>query len=76
MRTAHITLAVALALVFVPLGLAKIATVPFMRQAAAHLDMSPGLYRIIGTLEVRRRAARRPGSGMSSQSCAARPGRS
>ncbi|MCD7442797.1 DoxX family protein [Streptomyces lincolnensis] len=52
MRTAHIALAVALALVFLPLGLAKIATVPFMRQAAAHLDMSLGLYRIIGTLEV------------------------
>ncbi|MEU0413406.1 DoxX family protein [Streptomyces griseorubiginosus] len=52
MTTAHVTLAVALALVFLPLGLAKIAAVPFMRQAAAHLDMSPGLYRIIGTLEV------------------------
>ncbi|MYS91641.1 MULTISPECIES: DoxX family protein [Streptomyces] len=52
MTTAHTTLAVALALVFLPLGLAKIATVPFMRQAAAHLDMSPGLYRVIGTLEV------------------------
>ncbi|MDN0198963.1 DoxX family protein [Streptomyces sp. S.PNR 29] len=52
MTTAHTTLAVALALVFLPLGLAKIAAVPFMRQAAAHLDMSPGLYRVIGTLEV------------------------
>lgn len=52
MTTAHTILAVALALVFLPLGLAKIAAVPFTRQAAAHLDMSPGLYRIIGTLEV------------------------
>ncbi|MFI7301434.1 DoxX family protein [Streptomyces sp. NPDC050121] len=25
---------------------------PFMRQAAAHLDMSPGLYRVVGALEV------------------------
>ncbi|WP_053850006.1 DoxX family protein [Streptomyces sp. NRRL B-24085] len=52
MTTAHVTLAVALALVFLPLGLAKIVAVPFMRQAAAHLDMSTGLYRVIGTLEV------------------------
>ncbi|MPY56017.1 DoxX family protein [Streptomyces spongiae] len=52
MTTAHSTLAVALSLVLFPLGLAKIAAVPFMRQAAAHLGMSPGLYRVIGTLEV------------------------
>ena len=52
MTAAHVSLAVALALVFLPLGLAKIAAVPFMRQAAAHLDMSPGLYRVIGALEV------------------------
>ncbi|MFF4691890.1 DoxX family protein [Streptomyces sp. NPDC001307] len=52
MTTARITLAVALALVFLPLGLTKIAAVPFMRQAAAHLGMTTGLYRIVGTLEV------------------------
>ena len=52
MTTAQITLAVTLSVVFLPLGLAKIAAVPFMRQAAAHLGMSPGLYRVIGTLEV------------------------
>ncbi|MBC2907898.1 DoxX family protein [Streptomyces cupreus] len=52
MTTAQTTLAVALSLVFLPLGLAKIAAVPFMRQAAAHLGMSPDLYRVIGTLEV------------------------
>lgn len=34
-----------------PLGLAKIAALPFMRQAAAHLGMSPGHYRVIGMLE-------------------------
>ncbi|MQY40506.1 hypothetical protein SRB17_85390 [Streptomyces sp. RB17] len=49
MITAHITLAVALALVFVPLDLAKIAAVPFMRRAAVHLGMTTGLYRIVGT---------------------------
>lgn len=52
MTTAQIALAVVLSLVFLPLGLAKIAAVAFMRQAAAHLGMSPGLYRVIGTLEV------------------------
>lgn len=52
MTTTHTTLAVALSLIFLPLGLAKIAAVPFMRRAAAHLGMSPGLYRVIGTLEV------------------------
>ncbi|WNZ13683.1 DoxX family protein [Streptomyces sp. 11x1] len=52
MTTAHTTLAIVLTLVFLPLGLAKIAAVPFMRQAAAHLGMSAGLYRVIGTLEV------------------------
>ncbi|WP_215453869.1 DoxX family protein [Streptomyces sp. ATCC 21386] len=52
MTTTHTILAVALSLVFLPLGLAKTAAVPFMRQAAAHLGMSPGLYRVIGALEV------------------------
>ncbi|MGW3115846.1 DoxX family protein [Streptomyces sp. NPDC001107] len=45
-------LAVALSLVFLPLGLAKLAAVPFMRQAAAHLGMSVRLYRLVGALEV------------------------
>ncbi|AJT62440.1 hypothetical protein T261_0751 [Streptomyces lydicus] len=52
MKTAQITLAIVLTLVCLPLGAAKIAAVPFMRQAAAHLGMSPGLYRVVGTLEV------------------------
>ncbi|MFE7644258.1 DoxX family protein [Streptomyces phaeoluteigriseus] len=52
MRTAQVVIAVVLALVFVPLGSAKIAAVPVMRQAAAHLGRSPGLYRVVGTLEV------------------------
>ncbi|MCX5425551.1 hypothetical protein [Streptomyces sp. NBC_00078] len=46
MNTAQTILAVVLSLVFLPLGLAKIAAVPFMRQAAAHLGMSPNLYRV------------------------------
>ncbi|MEU0949506.1 DoxX family protein [Streptomyces canus] len=45
-------LAVALSLVFLPLGLAKLAAVPSMRQAAAHLGMSVRLYRVVGALEV------------------------
>jgi hypothetical protein len=45
-------LAVALSLVFLPLGPAKLASAPFMRQAAAHLGMSVRLYRAIGALEV------------------------
>ncbi|KOV95419.1 invasion protein [Streptomyces sp. NRRL B-1140] len=52
MTTAQTILAVALSLVFLPLGLAKVAAVPFMREAAAHVGMSTGLYRIIGTLEL------------------------
>jgi uncharacterized membrane protein YphA (DoxX/SURF4 family) len=51
MTTAQTILAVALSLIFLPLGLAKIAALPFMRQAAAHLGMSQGLYRVIGALE-------------------------
>ncbi|MFE3032466.1 DoxX family protein [Streptomyces canus] len=45
-------LAVALSLVLLPLGLAKLAAVPVMRQAAAHLGMSVRLYRVVGALEV------------------------
>ncbi|MFI6438033.1 DoxX family protein [Streptomyces sp. NPDC050759] len=52
MRTAQIVTAVVLALVFLPLGVAKIAAVPVMRQAAAHLDRSQGLYCVVGILEV------------------------
>ncbi|WP_369148652.1 DoxX family protein [Streptomyces sp. R44] len=52
MTAAQIALAVVLTLVFLPLGAAKIAAVPFMRQAAAHLGMSPGLYRVVGALEM------------------------
>lgn len=45
-------LAMVLCLVFLPLGLAKIAGVPVTRQAAAHLGMSVRLYRVVGALEV------------------------
>jgi uncharacterized membrane protein YphA (DoxX/SURF4 family) len=51
MTTAQTILAVTLSLIFLPLGLAKIAALPFMRQAAAHLGMSPDRYRVIGMLE-------------------------
>lgn len=52
MTTAHTTRAVALSPVFPPLGLAKTAAMPFMRQPAAHLGMPPDLHRVIGTLEI------------------------
>ncbi|MFI7501544.1 DoxX family protein [Streptomyces sp. NPDC049687] len=52
MRTAQITTAVEPALIFLPLGLAKIAALPLMREAAVHLGMSPAFYRVVGTLEV------------------------
>ncbi|MFJ6079933.1 DoxX family protein [Streptomyces sp. NPDC092369] len=52
MRTAQVITAVVLALVFLPLGVAKIAAARVMRQAAAHLGLSVGLYRVVGTLEV------------------------
>ena len=52
MTTAQVTLAVSLSVVLLPLGLAKIAAVPFMREAATHLGMPPDLYRVVGTLEV------------------------
>jgi uncharacterized membrane protein YphA (DoxX/SURF4 family) len=52
MRSAQIATAVVLALTFLPLGVAKIAAVPVMRRAAAHLGISPGLYPVVGTLEV------------------------
>jgi hypothetical protein len=45
-------LAVVLSLVFLPLGLAKLAAAPVMRRAAAHLGMSVRLYRVVGALEV------------------------
>jgi uncharacterized membrane protein len=52
MTTAHLTLAVALSLIFFSFGTAKIAAAPFMRQAAAHLGLSLTLYRVIGALEI------------------------
>lgn len=52
MTTAQVVLATVLCLAFIPLGLAKIAAVAFMRRAAAHLGMSPGRYRAIGALEL------------------------
>ncbi|WP_416980524.1 DoxX family protein [Streptomyces sp. T028] len=45
-------LAIALSLVFLPLGLAKLAAMPVMRQAAGHLGMSVQLYRVVGALEL------------------------
>ncbi|MEU6195339.1 DoxX family protein [Streptomyces sp. NPDC047061] len=51
-RPASLALAVVLALDFLPLGAAKIAALPFMRRAAAHLGMTTGRYRVVGALEV------------------------
>ncbi|MCL7425413.1 DoxX family protein [Streptomyces sp. YS415] len=52
MTAAQLTLAVALSVVLLPLGLAKITARPVMRRAAAHLGMSPGVYRMVGALEL------------------------
>jgi hypothetical protein len=41
-----------IAAVFLPLGLAKLLSVPAMRDAADHVGMTPGHYRVIGALEV------------------------
>jgi hypothetical protein len=46
------TLAVVLALVFAALGVAKLASLPAMRAAAAHLGYTTGQYRAIGALEL------------------------
>ncbi|MFF4590913.1 DoxX family protein [Streptomyces sp. NPDC001388] len=45
-------LAVLLAGIFLVLGSAKLATVPAMRQAAAHVGMTTTHYRLLGALEV------------------------
>ncbi|AZP22560.1 DoxX family protein [Streptomyces aquilus] len=45
-------LGIVLSLVFLPLGLAKLAAAPVMRQAAAHFGMPVRLYRVVGALEV------------------------
>jgi hypothetical protein len=45
-------LAVVLAIVFGVLGAAKLAAVPAMRAAAAHLGLTVGQYRVIGALEL------------------------
>ncbi|RRR96771.1 DoxX family protein [Glycomyces terrestris] len=47
-----IGLAIALAAVFGVSGVAKLAAVPLMRQAAAHLGFSTLQYRLLGALEV------------------------
>lgn len=52
MSTATTVLAVVLAALFLLLGSAKLAAVPAMRQAAAHVGMTPTHYRLLGALEV------------------------
>ena len=44
--------AVALAAVFLPLGVAKLVAVPAMRRAADHVGMTTTHYRLLGGLEV------------------------
>lgn len=51
MTTAQVTLAVALSPVLLLLGLVHVAVPATSRRAAAHLGMSPGLHRLVGTLE-------------------------
>jgi DoxX-like family len=45
-------LGIVLALVFALLGIAKLASVPAMRAAAAHLGYTTDQYRAIGALEI------------------------
>ncbi|MFE4816556.1 DoxX family protein [Streptomyces sp. NPDC056704] len=52
MSTPTIVLAVLLAAIFLLLGAAKLAAVPAMRQAAAHVGMTTTHYRLLGALEV------------------------
>ncbi|MFE5369759.1 DoxX family protein [Streptomyces mirabilis] len=52
MSTPTIVLAVLLAAIFLLLGAAKLAAVPAMRQAAAHVGMTTAHYRLLGALEV------------------------
>jgi DoxX-like family len=47
-----ITLAILLAAVFALLGVAKLASLPAMRVAAADLGYTTGQYRLIGALEL------------------------
>ncbi|MFF2364573.1 DoxX family protein [Streptomyces sp. NPDC058122] len=52
MSTPTIVMAVVLAAIFLLLGAAKLAAVPVMRQAAAHVGMTTTHYRLLGALEV------------------------
>ncbi|MFE4703593.1 DoxX family protein [Streptomyces sp. NPDC056738] len=52
MSTPTIVMAVVLAAIFLLLGAAKLAAVPAMRQAAAHVGMTTTHYRLLGALEV------------------------
>ncbi|MFI6566027.1 DoxX family protein [Streptomyces sp. NPDC050534] len=52
MSTTAIVLAVLLAGIFLLLGSAKLAAVPAMCQAAAHVGMTTTHYRLLGALEV------------------------
>ncbi|MGW1798742.1 DoxX family protein [Streptomyces sp. NPDC001984] len=52
MSTTTTVLAVVLAALFLLLGSAKLAAVPAMRQAAAHVGMTTTHYRLLGALEV------------------------
>ncbi|WP_405884014.1 DoxX family protein [Streptomyces sp. NBC_01136] len=52
MSATTIVLAVVLAGIFLLFGAAKLAAVPAMRQAAAHVGMTTTHYRLLGALEV------------------------
>ncbi|WNO76865.1 DoxX family protein [Streptomyces sp. AM8-1-1] len=50
--SATTVLAVILSAIFLLLGSAKLAAVPAMREAAAHVGMTTAHYRVLGALEV------------------------
>ncbi|MGI8332143.1 DoxX family protein [Actinomadura scrupuli] len=67
-------LAVVLAGIFLLFGAAKLAAVPAMRQAAAHVGMTTAHYRLLGALEVAAAAGLLAGLRVPSLAAAASAG--
>ncbi|MFF3885633.1 DoxX family protein [Streptomyces sp. NPDC001914] len=67
-------LSLVLCVVFVPLGLAKLAAVAPMRAAAAHVNLTTGQYRAIGVLEIAGGAGAAAGSAFPVLGAAAATG--
>lgn len=74
MSTLTVVLAVLLAALFLLLGSAKLAAVPAMRKAAAHVGMTATHYRLLGTLEVAAAAGLLAGLGITALGAAASGG--